>query len=251
MAIIKPTALISGIKGNMGGSNFYQGQYGNVMRLKGRRRRKKCYKKLIAAGVDEQSAAHDCNQLGLVASGWGDLEAGEKAQWNATAQTVTWYNRFGDPYAPSGYLLYMQLSMNNWRTAGRVLGAVPVLVSAPLQYTVLWATDGSGAPSFDIPMLGDLANFYVVFTVLREWPGSPIAPLGDPIIPSNSEVKRNGNATIPFDCSLIIAPIVLEDMWLNLYGAIPEGVVSTIAVNYIDKTTGQSFVGSTHQHTWP
>lgn len=250
MAIIKPTALISGIKGNMGGSTFYQSRYGNVMALKGKRKKKKCYEALIAAGVDEWTAAHDCNQLSIIAGGWSNLTQGQKQQWANTAIQVTWYNRFGDPYQPTGYLLYMQLSMNNWRTNRALLTNAPVLVSAPVNYLVVWGTAVAGGPTFAISQLADLQNYFVVLTVLRAYPGWKALPLGPASIPSNTDIKRNGNALTPIEASQVLAPLDLSNFWIALYGQIPTGYVAVIAMNFVEKTTGQSFVGSTHLHTF-
>lgn len=250
MAIIKPTALISGIKGNMGGSTFYQSPYGNVMSLKGKRKRRKCYEALLAEGVDPQSAAHDCNQLGLTAGGWTGLTPPEKNRWSTLADTLTWFNRFGDTYVPTGYLVFMQYNLNMARAGLTALTTPGIQVSAPVQYTIVWSDGLAGGPAIEVTNVGDLANFLIILTVYKQWPGFPEPPLGPEVLPTNSQILRNGNGIIALDPNLLPAPHSLESFWQARYEAFPVDSQVLIAVNFTNKFTGQRFVGRSKLHLW-
>jgi len=250
MAIIKTTALISGIKGNMGGSSFYQSPYGNIMSLKGKRKRRKCYEALLAMGVDPQSAAHDCNQLGLTAGGWTGLTSQEKTQWNTLAQTITWFNRFGDTYQPSGYLVYMQYNLNLARAGIPRLDIPGTQVSAPVNFVTVFGTGGNGAPTFDVTTVGDLANFIVILTIFKQWPGFKEPPQGPAILPTNAQILRNGNGFEPIDPNLVLVPIDMGNFWTARYGSFPVDSQVLIGVNYTNKFTGQRFEGISKLHLW-
>ena len=128
----------------MGGSSFYEGPYGNVMSLKGKSKKKKCYDELIAAGVDPQSAAHDCNQLEFTAGGWTGLTIVQKNQWNTIALTITFFNRFGDPYNPSGFLVYMQWNLKRARAGVPAISVPAPLLPAPTGFIIVWGTAVAG-----------------------------------------------------------------------------------------------------------
>lgn len=54
-----------------------------------------------------------------------DLDEDQRIGWNNLAVTQIWYNKFGDPYTPSGYLLYQKISQN------RALVGDSLLLDAP------------------------------------------------------------------------------------------------------------------------
>lgn len=58
---------------------------------------------------------------------WGQtLTTLQRESWNKRAETVIFYSRFGDPYQPDGYMVYMKWNMQILQNGGILLTDAPV-----------------------------------------------------------------------------------------------------------------------------
>ena len=80
------------------------------------------------SGVQPRTPAQTIQRSHLagVAVEWSSLLTQiERDSWNTLAAGLTWYNRFGDPYTPTGYNVYIQVNNN------RALIGDPLFTTAP------------------------------------------------------------------------------------------------------------------------
>lgn len=94
------------------------------------------------------------NLVAATAGEWsGILTEDQRADWNSLAATATRYDKFGDPYTPSGYQIYNEAN-NNLRKCG-----LDTLQDAPDNLYV------AGTPFFDFLGLGYQCHWYQIENV--------------------------------------------------------------------------------------
>jgi len=243
MALVKLSGLISTIRGNIGGTTFYPTQYGLGMRLHGNHKRKKWYKQEVQSGVDPAVAAHECGDLETIAQNWGDLSITYKNQWDTLASSLSWTNRLGDPYTPSGYQVYVQRMMNFLGETNSLLKSAPADVHAPSGYAIGEGTSAGGFPQLKINTLGNLDEYWIVPVLFNQWPGFATAPAGPNKTPSYKEIRRNGTTLAYFVPALAGDTYDFDDFYTARYGGAPAGYSNVYLYDFISKTTGQRFMG--------
>lgn len=97
MATLKMGALVTGMAGKVGGQVVQRGRSGYQLRNLTQPR------KLNTDSLQTSQA-----QLGAIARSWSLLLESNREQWNGLAATSTRFNRFGEPYTPTGYQLWME-----------------------------------------------------------------------------------------------------------------------------------------------
>lgn len=106
MGQVKFSGLVTGIKGKIGGTVFQSGKTGYTAKNNSGVNRKGVVGKGGVARMKQRI------QVNTLATFWGSLSVEEREAWQNEAVNYTFYNRFGDPYTPSGYQLFMSLNLN-------------------------------------------------------------------------------------------------------------------------------------------
>ncbi|MGB1317297.1 MAG: hypothetical protein ACPG5W_03795 [Flavobacteriales bacterium] len=122
MARVKFGAVVTGIKGNIGGTTFQGGRSGGVAKNLGLPKRSVSL-----------SQTFKKQQLSQQSGGWRDLTVLQRDSWVLLASTLTRLNKFGDPYTPTGYQIFMEFNLN-LRSIGNttILSTAPIIVSEPV-----------------------------------------------------------------------------------------------------------------------
>jgi len=122
MAVVKYGALLTEVKGKAGGTIFQGGRSGGTMRNYGKAKRS------VSQVQNEKKI-----ELSGISGVWRTLDLAQQIAWRNLASTLTRVNRFGDPYNPTGYQIFMEFNLN-FRTISNptVLLNPPVIVSEPI-----------------------------------------------------------------------------------------------------------------------
>lgn len=140
MAQVKYGAIITEIKGKQGGTVFKGTRSGFAMQNKQTRSNTNTsYGKII--GVSNKSFFNPQLAIGELANGWRALSDANRAAFAAAAPSFPAFNRFGEPYVPSGYQVYITVNMIKAMTATSLFSTPPTpAVPAPASgYSVVFA----------------------------------------------------------------------------------------------------------------
>lgn len=123
MAVVKYGAIVTDIKGKIGGQIFQGGRSGGIFKNKGNPLRARRKSGAIIVGGTPR-----VNQINFadVAKGWAKLTVIQRTSWDALLGVWTFTNRFGEVYNGTAYQIYCACNMN-----ARILELAPVL-SAPI-----------------------------------------------------------------------------------------------------------------------
>lgn len=95
MAIVKYGALITEIKGKVGGQVFQNGNAGFVLRNKNSR-----------PGAASVSRLNATNGMSAISSSWRALSDAQRLAWSAATENWLFLNRYGESYQGSGYQMF-------------------------------------------------------------------------------------------------------------------------------------------------
>jgi hypothetical protein len=115
MASVEFGGGVSQLVGRLGGSVFQRGRTGAQLRTLP-----------INTGRKQNQENVARSSLASVSTNWRTMSAGRQATWIALAAGLTWYNRFGVAYTPSGFEVFSQLNLNLLAA-----GQTPNYASAP------------------------------------------------------------------------------------------------------------------------
>jgi hypothetical protein len=122
MASIKLSAIVSAARGKVGGNVFSANKAGAFVRT---------YVKPTNRNTIAQQAVR--NLFGTLSSGWRNVSAEIRGQWNTIAVQYPYMNRLGDMATYTGQQLYNKLqgNINACRNAFLVGGAYPNFIARP------------------------------------------------------------------------------------------------------------------------
>lgn len=104
MAFVKPSALISDIKGKLNGSYFQSKKNGiTVNNINSRNKGK------FTANVQVQKQK---GNVAYVSKAWRGLTNAQRATWGTAASSMTRVNKNGVEYVPTGYQIFLQYNLN-------------------------------------------------------------------------------------------------------------------------------------------
>lgn len=159
MASVKYGAMITELKGKVGGQAFQGGNVGYVLR--------NIHYTSRSAFPRRQRVNYWLAQLAYT---WRSLTSGNKAAWTAIAAAWTFTDRYGNTYEGSAFQIYMSynglrlsLGLAAVTTPSALVtptnpGVISVAISLPSDYDLIWSNTGS-------------TNDYVV--LFASAPGSP------------------------------------------------------------------------------
>lgn len=107
---IRPTALISGLKGKLGGTVFQM----NASRIYAR----------TNASSNKPNSQHWQTQkmvMAFVSSSWRTLVPAKRLAWNSVKGSWPSYDKYGNPRTPSGYEVFCKVNMTSLANGGRLI----------------------------------------------------------------------------------------------------------------------------------
>jgi len=133
MASIKYSGLVNGIKGNIAGTTFQGGKASNVVKTKRPAGSKGKLTKADAGRVYNPRLV-----IAEVSGLWRNLSAEQRLTWSTNAVNWPAVNKFGEPYTPSGYQVFMKLnSQLNFSGVSR-LSVCPMPVTVETQPAITY-----------------------------------------------------------------------------------------------------------------
>ena len=124
MAIVKYGAVVTGIKGSVGGTTFQGGRSGGIMKNKGaqlgqgqKRKTPPSVKGVVIA----------MRNFGTVTKAWASLSVGERVSWEGLIGVWTFTDKFGDVYNGTAYQIFTAANIN------RLTMLLPILTTAPVK----------------------------------------------------------------------------------------------------------------------
>lgn len=218
MAVIQMGALVTGIKGKIGGTVFGYSATGHWA--------KELPYKLTKA--DSGRAMQQKTLIASVSGQWRSLTDEQRQSWNTGAVSYPALTKFGHTYTPSGYQVFMKLNSQVYKATGILLTDCPVPVT-----------------------VGEMPNFAIAMPEEDEinltWSDSlpsncrimieATHPLGQAIKPKNSFFKQIGTLSVGQT-----SPQNLDDNYQQLFGYYPEGCRVWFRFTVISIVTGQKGV---------
>ena len=104
MAFVRLSALVTSLTGKLGGSYFSQKKGGTTLN--------RCGSKLTKADSGRATLQAQQNLLANTSQTWRLLVADERLAWRNFAGTLTWKNKAGFDYTPTGYEVYCSCNLN-------------------------------------------------------------------------------------------------------------------------------------------
>lgn len=216
MALIVLSALMTNITGKLGGSYF--------SKKKGSPSLNRCGSKLTKADSGRVAMQQAQNRLAYNSRQWQLVSEENRTAWAATASTLTWKNKAGQDYTPSGYELYM--SVNSYKT---VLG----------QETI--PTPNPSLATGDIDAVG--MGFSVAGILQLKYP--PASPSEQCVVimasaPNSlgASYPRGGYKTIYTATSIASGNTDLTNEYGNAFGWQPPYGAIFFKILFIDKSSG-------------
>lgn len=121
MASIKYSALVTDIKGSIGGTTFKGTRAGAVIQ-----------NKVIqppypaeGAKITKADAGRSMRTIGNNVQAWKALPPDEQEAWNMAAPNFPFKNKFGESYTPSGYQLFQSISADLQLVGAAILDLPP------------------------------------------------------------------------------------------------------------------------------
>lgn len=118
--IAKLGPLVSAIAGSIGGVTMQRSPGGTIVRSKP-----------LPIQRPSRFSSIATQRTSTVNFAWRALTPTQRAAWQAFADTQTWYNRFGDPYAASGYVAFLKNNLGTLANAGAFI-PLPIAVDPPV-----------------------------------------------------------------------------------------------------------------------
>jgi len=214
MASVKYGVIITDIKGSVGGTTFKGSKSGPVIQNKITKADAVRAGRIQNQDGSPRNALPNLN-LSRNASAWRSLDPADRAAWVSAAPDFEFTNRYGDPYTPSGFQLYM--SQNN-----TLLNIAEPAISTPaaaasIEPTPEFEQASVGSNVIGISMPAGIPAGYT----LQIYLSGPISPGRnfEPGLLKLVDLKTGGGTTFGLDAK-----------YVSVFGTIPA--------------TGQIFCGS-------
>jgi hypothetical protein len=156
-ASVKYGSIITDMKGKIGGHVAKGGVSGGILQTKASPPRSTSASGKLTkadAGKVIRPQANTSTNAGL----WRNLSGSQRDAWIAAAPNYPFLNKFGLPYTPSGYQLYMSVN-NNMLAIGEAALNVPPEVSDIEPTPSFTVTDGAG-PGLSLLWTGTIPSGY-------------------------------------------------------------------------------------------
>lgn len=219
MAIIQPSALITGIKGKLGGGIFQYNAGGNIVRTRTSHQNQKFPRWQLRK-----------TQMTYLSQSWRALSDANRTAWEAMTVSYPTVDKWGNPRDPSGFELYIRLNYV-LQAGGFTLLTVPI---APIALTAVNMT----APTF-----GGGATISANWDVEFDTDERLIIFAAPPCSPGVSHTSRAYRALFVManDASKTKN---INTLYVAQFGAIPVGSRVFVKGKLFNKDTGQEAIAT-------
>jgi hypothetical protein len=125
--LIQFGALVSDARGKISGSVFSKNYFGaNAFSFQKQTVRRTTSQQIVRSSFSEQSAA------------WKLLTQAQRDSWTAAGLTINFTDRFGNPYNPTGFELYVSHRINML-----LIGATPATTAPAMTYPLAFPAGGT------------------------------------------------------------------------------------------------------------
>ena len=220
MATVKYGAIITDMKGKIGGTTFQGGPAGPVAKSTPETR--------SGSKLTKADAGRIVNQPSLIATlagGWRNLTDEQRLTWRTGAPNFPFKNRYGDSYTASGYQVYMSLNSQLKAPGITFLEECPTPITVEPLPSIAFSM--TAADDMDLTVGAAVPNGYR----MGIWATRPFS-FGNGPKASDYKLIRyqvNGDGTTNN----------LIDDWEHIYGSFPASGLIYFKVQMISLTTGQ------------
>lgn len=230
MATLQMGAIVTGIKGKIGGTVFQGSSTGQSA---------KCIDAIRdSAKLTKADAGRVINTLPItaqIAGAWRTLTEAEQTSWITGAVNYPAFNRFGVAYTPSGYQVFMTLNFQIVSAGGTLLTECPVPVTVP---------DLSDFSFTYVPSTAINLLFSVALSADCVYRIEATQPMSFGRRPKNSFFK-----VIDQPDDSITSPYNVLTKYTNVYGAVPPNAVLYFRIQVVSTLTGQKGVAQVYSLT--
>lgn len=221
MASIKYGAITSEIKGNIGGTTFQGGRAGTIIKLSSGRTGK-----LTKADAGRMFVPKVV--IAAVAGLWRGLSQEERDTWTTGAVNYPALNKFGEPYTPSGYQVFMTLNTQLYNLTGVTLTSCPAPESIPALPTFTFTCADPGA--LNVAWSGALPSGFIA----RISATQPMA---------GGNAPKDGFFKLVKDLAAgMSSPQEFSAAYNAVFGIIPDNAYIYFRIQFISNTTGKKGV---------
>lgn len=214
MAVMKLSALVSEMKGNLNGTTFLQSQGGQT-----------CKTRIAGGGFNSKIWQYQKGVLGSISSQWKRLTNPQKQAWDMAGPNYPTVDKFGNPRIPSGYELYVRLNIPLYR-AGLALLVLPLPPGVFETYGPITLTmDNNG------PCLLTINNLTTVAVQLNVYCTPPLSA-------GKARIQTRWRFLQTFNSSAGVVENI-RATYLARYGNIPTGAIVQVKTEQMIIATGQ------------
>jgi len=125
MALIKCSALLTGLWGKLNGSVFTRNRSGAIIKNK-------------TTPHNPQSPRQSQNRasVSFLSRKWRLLTFSQRNEWNELSELIVLHNYWGDSYSPSGFNLFCRLNQNLFLISEPYIWDAPLQVDVPVLHDV-------------------------------------------------------------------------------------------------------------------
>lgn len=235
-ALAKYGALITEIKGSVGGTTFKGTKQGGSVQNK--------ITKVDAGRGSGKITKADAGRVIQVigntvanSTAWKDLTDAQRQTWVTQAPNYPFYNKFGEPYTPSGFQLYMSCN-NNLLNIGE-----SVLTDAPLPESII------SMPAFEV---ATIAAVLLQMDCPDTIPAGTVATIYGTVVQSQGRNLQKGRlkALVILDDTTVF-PYDLAADYVKIFGTVPASGNAWFRGQLTKVSNGIKGLPYTAQYVWP
>jgi len=148
MASVKLSAVVTAIKGKVGGSVFQGSRVGTT--LKNNRISKKKSGAIVLQNEGEIMRAIS-NNFGQVTKYWSQISEADRNSWSALVGVWTFLNKFGDVYNATAFQIFTACNRNSLTFNNTLMAVAPIKIDAV--FPVFTLSNYSVSGTFDLTVV--------------------------------------------------------------------------------------------------
>ena len=201
MTKILYSGLVSDNRGKLNGSIFSKNRTGNII-------------KNFASPRNPQSSTQQPNRSNwqYIVKLWQTLTTEQRASWSALATTITWHDKIGTVFSPTGQMLYLYCNQNLYSIGLPMLLSAVTPVAKELISTcqiTQYRTGGWGAVLSFVPSIITESIYYKIYATIGLSPGISYA--------------KKWFRQIGILATLTSSPVDITVMYSSLFGVPVDG----------------------------
>jgi hypothetical protein len=218
MTKILYSGLVSDQRGKLNGTIFSKNRTGNIL-------------KNFASPRNPQSGTQQPNRANwqYIVKYWGSLETIQRASWSDLAANVTWHDKLGTAFHPTGQMLYLYCNQNLFVINQPMLSAAVAPVAHTLISSCSISQNHSGAWGARLSFLPSPVNPNIYYRLSA-------TPALSPGITYAKKYFRQIGILAP----AVASPIDITTMYLSIFPVPVSGRKIFIKLQPVENTSGFS-----------